>query len=127
MPLLRVLIDREGGVSLDDIAAASGWVAETIDAADPFTTPYTLEVSSPGIDRPLTKAADFDRFVGETVTVKCAPVSGRRATWTGELAGMQGADVVLVCDGERVEVPFESIQKARLKGVVDFGKGRELQ
>jgi ribosome maturation factor RimP len=123
MPVIRVLLDREGGVDLDAIASANGWVAEIIDASDPFQHPYTLEVSSPGIDRPLTKRDDFTRFVGQTISLK-VEATGTRKSWTGELLGMEGDEVVLSVDGERVCIPYETIQKARLRGVVDFGKGR---
>jgi ribosome maturation factor RimP len=124
MPVLRVLLDRDTGLDLDAVAAASEWVTEVIDAAEPFSHPYTLEVSSPGIDRPLTKRDDFTRFAGQTVNLK-VEVAEKRKSWTGELVGMEGDDVVLTVDGEPVTVAFETIQKARLKGVVDFGKGRE--
>jgi ribosome maturation factor RimP len=125
-PVLRVLLDSEGGIDLDAVAAANEWVAAVIDADDPFSHPYTLEVSSPGIDRPLTKRADFERFAGETVTVKAGGPQHRHS-WTGTLVGIRGDEVVLSVDGADVPIAFETIQKARLKGVVDFGKGRGQQ
>jgi ribosome maturation factor RimP len=118
-----VLLDREGGVDIDAIASANTWVSDLLDEADPIKTPYTLEVSSPGIDRPLVKRADFTRFVGETISVKVL-AHEKRKSWTGTLVGLDGDDVVLDVEDERVAIPFETIQKARLKGVVDFGKGR---
>ena len=124
MPVIRVLLDREGGLDLDAIASANAWVTEIMDADDPFQHPYTLEVSSPGIDRPLTKREDFTRFVGQSVSLK-VEVEGKRKSWTGELLGMEGDEVVLDVDGQRTCIAYETIQKARLKGVVDFGKGRE--
>lgn len=124
MPVIRVLLDCDGGIDLDTVAAANAWVSEIVDEADPFNHPYTLEVSSPGVDRPLVRRADFDRFAGQTVTVKTAG-GPTRSSWTGVLVGMQGNDVVLTVDGEDVAVPFDTIHKARLKGEVDFkGKGR---
>ena len=123
-PILRVLLDREDGLDLDAIASASAWVSECLDAQEPFAHPYTLEVSSPGIDRPLTKREDFSRFVGETVSLK-AEAADKRKSWTGVLLGIEGESVALDVDGERTLIPYDSIQKARLKGVVDFGKGRE--
>ncbi len=126
VPVLRVLLDSEDGINLDAVAAANEWVCAAIDAEAPFSQPYTLEVSSPGIDRPLTKRSDFDRFSGETVNVKAGGDQSRHS-WTGTLVGLQGDDVVLTVDEAEVRVPFETIQKARLKGVVDFGKGRGQQ
>ena len=125
MPVIRVLLDREGGVDIDAIASASVWVSEFLDAEDPISGPFTLEVSSPGIDRPLTKRADFDRFKGETITIKVLDSeSERQRSMTGSLIGLEDDDVTLEIDGESIVIPYEKILKARLKGAVDFGKGR---
>ncbi len=91
-----------------------------MDEHDPVPGPYTLEVSSPGIDRPLRTREHFERFAGQTVTVKTKPVYGERNAWTGTLVGVEGDDVVLEVADQQVRVPFQSVQKARLKGVVDF-------
>ena len=123
-PVIRVLLDREGGIDLDAICSANRWVSEAIDEADPMRGPYTLEVSSPGVDRPLRKREDFERFAGETVTVKAKPAGQGARRWTGTLVGLEGDDVVLDVDGETVRVPFDSVQKARLKGVVSFNRER---
>jgi len=122
-PVVRILLDREKGLTLDEVASANYWITQVLDEEDPISTPYTLEVSSPGVDRPLTKPADFVRFAGETVNLK-VQVDEKRKSWTGVLVGMEGDDVLLDVDDERVRVPYETILKARLKGVVDFGKGR---
>ncbi|MBI5230771.1 MAG: ribosome maturation factor RimP [Coriobacteriales bacterium] len=118
-PVIRVLLDREEGIDLEAITAANRWVSELLDAADPIGGPYTLEVSSPGIDRPLRKLSDFDRFAGETVSVKTRGHGGRNA-WTGTLVGTSGEDVLLDVNGEELRVSFGDIAKARIKGVVDF-------
>jgi ribosome maturation factor RimP len=123
-PIIRVLLDREDGLNLDAIAAANGWISEILDAEDPINGAYTLEVSSPGVDRPLVKRADFARFAGENVHVR-AVASEKRRSWHGVLLGMEGDDVVLEVEGERVKIPYETVQKARLKGVVDFGREGE--
>ena len=118
-PVIRVLLDREGGIDLDDITVANRWISSTLDAADPIGGPYMLEVSSPGIDRPLVRLTDFDRFAGQTATVKARQRDGR-GSWTGTIVGTDGEHVVLDVEGEPVRLPFEDITKARLKGVVDF-------
>lgn len=124
MPVIRVLLDREGGVNIDAIASANVWVSELIDSEDPTSGPFTLEVSSPGIDRPLTKPADFERFSGEVVKLKYTE-SEKRTSVTGTLVGIEGDDVTLEVDGQTVIIPFDTILKARLKGAVDFGKGSD--
>lgn len=122
-PVIRVLLDCEGGITLDAVASANEWISELMDAEDPVNGPYTLEISSPGIDRPLVKRADFERFTGQDVHLKVI-ADEKRTSWHGVLLGMEGDDVVLDVEGERVKVPYETVQKARLKGVVDFGKER---
>ncbi|MGV8082641.1 MAG: ribosome maturation factor RimP [Coriobacteriia bacterium] len=124
VPIIRVLLDREGGIDIEALAKANDWIGATFDAENPINGPYTLEVSSPGVDRPLVRRSDFQRFAGETATVS-AMNDGRRVTRTGKLLGIEGDTVLLEADGERHEIPYESIRKARLKGVVDFGKGKE--
>lgn len=120
-PVIRILLDREGGIDIEAIVKANQWLSEFFDEQDPISGPYSLEVSSPGVDRPLRKRSDFARFAGETVSIK-AHARGNRNTWTGVLLGMEGDDVVLECDGERVSIALDDIQKARLKGVLDFNE-----
>jgi ribosome maturation factor RimP len=121
--VIRVLLESEEGTDLDAIGSASRWVSDLFDEADPVSAPYVLEVSSPGIDRPLVKRADFARFAGGAVRMTVFK-EGKRASVNGVLLGIEGDEVVVEVDGDRVCVPYETIQKARLKGVVDFGQGR---
>ncbi|MDR2492824.1 MAG: ribosome maturation factor RimP [Coriobacteriales bacterium] len=127
-PLLRVLLDRPhvpDGPSLDDIASASSWINSCLDALDPVKGAYTLEVSSPGIDRPLRTLEHFKRFVGERAHVATAPQTahGGRAKWTGLLAGVEGTEVLLEVDGAVARLEFSQIRKANLLGAIDFTKG----
>ena len=121
--VIRVLLERNEGTDLDVIGSASRWVSDLLEAADPINGPYVLEVSSPGIDRPLTKRGDYARFAGETVRMTVLR-GEKRASVNGVLVGIEGDDVTVDVDGERVCVPYETIQKARLRGVVDFGNER---
>jgi ribosome maturation factor RimP len=123
-PVIRVLLDREGGIGIDAIISANEWISAALDAETTFSGPYTLEVSSPGIDRPLVRMVDFERFTGETVTV-WSKIDDRRRTRTGRLIGLEHDMVLLEVDGEREAIPYSCIQKARLKRVLDFGQGRE--
>ncbi len=120
-PLIRVFLDRDGGVDLEAIVAANRWIAEALDAQDPVNGPYTLEVSSPGVDRPLTRLTDFKRFEGHVASLKTTPIEGR-ASFTGTIVAVDDDTIMLDVDNESVRIPYRAITKARLKGTVDFGK-----
>ena len=120
-PTIRVYVDHPDGVSFDVLSSSQAWINDIMDAIDPFPGAYTLEVSSPGIDRPLRTAEHFARFAGEQAAVKMAsPVDGR-ASWTGTLAGVEDGSVLLDVDGERVALPLDGIKRAHVKGTIDFG------
>jgi ribosome maturation factor RimP len=111
---LRIFIDREGGVGLDDCERVSREVAAQLDASDPIPSAYTLEVSSPGFDRVLRSGAHFGRFVGQRVFVELKePREGRRR-YTGTLLTVDESGIALQVDRERVVVAFDEIGKARL-------------
>lgn len=119
-PTIRVYIDTPNGVSFDELASTQAWMGDLLDKIDPFPGAYMLEVSSPGIDRPLRTLEHFERFSGQTAVVKTiSPVEGR-SSFTGELAGTEGDDVLLDVEGTRVSLPLQNIKRARLKGVIDF-------
>jgi len=120
-PILRVYLDKDGGIGLDEICEANEWLSALLDSDQPFEVPYTLEVSSPGIDRPLRNPSDFDRFSGSMATLKTRPINGR-TRFTGIIKGLQDDDVVLDVEGELVRIPFSDVHNARLKGEVDFGQ-----
>ena len=119
-PTIRVYIDTEDGVSFDALSSAQAWINEIMDELDPFPGAYTLEVSSPGIDRPLRTLEHFARFAGEQAGVQTSkPIDGR-SRWTGTLAGVEGDLVLIEVDGETFKIPLDSMKRARLKGTVDF-------
>ncbi len=115
--LLRLYIDapgREGGVTLDDCEAVSREVSALMDVHDPIDSHYTLEVSSPGIDRPLFKPAHFARFIGESAKIALEfPQDGRRR-FQGAILAVEGDVVTIEQDGQPVALSCSSIQKARL-------------
>lgn len=121
-PTIRVYIDAENGVSFDELASAQAWINEIMDELDPFPGAYMLEVSSPGIDRPLRTAAHFARFVGEEAAVKMASPVNDRSNFTGIINGVEGENVLLDVEGEQVALPLANMKRARLKGRVDFSK-----
>ena len=124
-PILRVFLDSfEGGISLDQLAEAQEWVDATVEELDPFQNSYMLEVSSPGIDRPLRKRSDYERFAGEKTVIYVKPGEAR-TKYTGISQGLQDDSVVLDIEGEgTVLVPLDRIKKANIIGRIDFG-GRE--
>ena len=112
--LLRLYIDREGGVGLDDCERVSREVSALLDIEDPIAGAYTLEVSSPGFDRVLRTRAHFGRFLGSRVHVELkAPRAGRRR-YTGTLLTVDDGGIALEVDRERVAMTFAEIGKARL-------------
>lgn len=111
---LRIYIEKEGGVQLEDCERVSRQVSAVLDVEDPISTEYTLEVSSPGMDRPLYTLDHFSRFVGEDVNIRLrAPYEGRRR-FKGLLVGVEGDEVVIRCEGEEYLFPIETIDKANV-------------
>jgi ribosome maturation factor RimP len=120
-PVIRVFLDREGGIDLEAICDANEWVDAVVESSAGLTGPYTLEVSSPGVDRPLRKLADFQRFAGERAKIKTVPIEGR-SSFTGTIEGVEGDEILFgLEDGTSVRIPFGSVVKARLKPDVAFG------
>ena len=119
-PTIRVYIDTPQGVSFDELASSQVWISEIVERIDPFPGAYTLEVSSPGIDRPLRTREHFERFAGGKAVLKTVKGEGVRSNWTGILAGVRDDVVLLDVEGSVYELPLENIKKAQLKGVVDF-------
>jgi len=111
---LRVYIDHPDGITVDDCADVSRQVSAVLDVEDPISGAYVLEVSSPGLDRPLVKPADFERFAGLLVKVRTRePVLGRK-NFTGLLTEAAGDNVVVEVDGEPYEISLANIERARL-------------
>jgi ribosome maturation factor RimP len=112
--LLRLYIDREGGVTLDDCQRVSEQVGAFLDVEDPLPSSYVLEVSSPGFDRRLRTLAHFERFSGEQAKVELRDAIDGRRRFTGRLAGVEGSTVLLEVEGELTRLPFGDIAEARL-------------
>jgi ribosome maturation factor RimP len=113
---LRLFIDKEGGVTLDDCSRISRQLSAQLDLEDPIPQRYTLEVSSPGLDRPLFSDRDYERFAGRRIRVTTfAPVGGRRR-FVGLLIGLEeGAVRLTLEDGQDVAIPRDNVAKARLE------------
>ncbi len=112
--LLRIYIDQEGGITVDDCERVSHQVSGVLDVEAPIPGEYVLEVSSPGLDRPLFRKDHYERFTGSQVKIRLArQVEGRR-NFTGFLREVKGDLVVLEEDGKVYNLPLDAIDKARL-------------
>jgi ribosome maturation factor RimP len=130
---LRLFVDKDGGVGIEDCQAASRIVDPILDVADVIEPAYDLEVSSPGLERPLRKPADFERYAGRRVHVKTyGPVAGTatagaagapRKNWTGNLLGFRDGAVEVDVDGVVHRIPHDQIAKAHL----EYDPGADLR
>ena len=111
---LRLYIDKEGGVSIDDCEAVSRAVDPMLDEADPIPDAYTFEVSSAGADRPLKKPEHFQAFLGAEVDVKLYRAVNGQKTRTGLLTGYEDGDVTLSVNGEELTIPKNEVAAVRL-------------
>ena len=112
--MLRIYIDHEEGITVDDCGDVSHQVSAVLDVEDPIRGEYTLEVSSPGLDRPLFTLEHYARFAGHLAEVKAhAPVNGRRK-FKGRINGVEGDEVILDVDGEEFRLAIANIEKAHL-------------
>ena len=112
--VVRVFIDKPDGVGIEDCEAVSRQISAFLDVEDPIPGQYTLEVSTPGLDRKLTKPAHFQRFTGEDVRVKLRfPRDGRR-NFRGELIAADEENIEIEVDGEKYRLPVATIESARL-------------
>ncbi|MDY4280208.1 MAG: ribosome maturation factor RimP [[Pasteurella] mairii] len=111
---VRLYIDKEGGVTVDDCADVSRQVSAILDVEDPIADKYNLEVSSPGLDRPLFTLSQFERFVGEDIAVHLRiPVQDRRK-WQGKLEKIENDMLTLIVDGQPQVLVFGNVQKANV-------------
>ncbi len=121
--ILRLSIDSAAGVNADDCGAVSDAVSPVLDAEDPIERAYTLEVSSPGIDRPVQRHEDFDRFVGYRIKIKLVEGHPRRR-YTGSLAGRDGDEITVTVDGTDHRILLATVERANL--VLDLAQYKEL-
>jgi ribosome maturation factor RimP len=123
--LVRLFVDKPGGIGLDDLQTVSEEVSAILDAEDPIEGAYTLEVSSPGLDRPLKTGADFRRFKGRLAKVSSYELVDGRRHWTGRIVSCEGGYLTLDLGGDATSarIPCDRISHARLE--VEFpARGR---
>jgi ribosome maturation factor RimP len=117
--LLRIYIEGPDGVTVDDCERVSKQISGLLDVEDPIQSQYTLEVSSPGFDRPLFKAEHYRRFVGSIVDVRLNfPFDGRRR-FVGQLTALEDDEVAVRIEDEEYVLPLENVQRARIVPVYE--------
>lgn len=121
-PTVRVYLDREGGIDIEAISAANEWIEVALEGVKQLSDSYTLEVSSPGIERPLRRLVDFERFVGSTADIRTEVPVDRRKRFNGTITGVEGEAVLVDVDGCVYRVPHDAITKAKLRVTIDFGQ-----
>ena len=129
-PVFRVFIDKPGGVTHDDCSDVSTQIGTVLDVEDFIHSAYTLEVSSPGIERGLYKLADYERFAGSFAKLKTRVAIGNQRNFRGRIAGLEGDSVVFEDrTSGRVTISFDSIAKANLEVDVEneFRQARERE
>ena len=110
--VLRLYLDKEGGPTMNDLSRVSREVSDLLDTHDVVDGAYTLEVSSPGINRPLKRPEHFARFVGKRVRVRTLEVVNGRRSFLGQLLEVSADKISLNQDGTRCEIPFVLIEKS---------------
>jgi ribosome maturation factor RimP len=119
--ILRLFIDKDGGITLDDCAGVSRELSELLDVHDFIVENYSLEVSSPGLNRPLKKAADYERYLGRLIKVRTFELlpddeGNRRKTFTGELLGLEDGMVMMrLTEGQTARIPLDKVAKSNLE------------
>lgn len=112
--ILRIYIDQEDGITLEDCTRVSHQVSGVLEVEDPIRGEYALEVSSPGVDRPLFVREHYERFLGERALIKTSlPIDGQRK-FTGHLVQLQDDDLIIDIGGKQVTLSLDQIDKARL-------------
>lgn len=112
--LLRVYLDKEGGINIEDCAEASRHISSILDVEDPISSEYTLEVSSPGLDRTLFTLEQVKAYVGSTVKLRLTENFEGRRNYNGVLKEVVNDELVLVADGNELVFPYELVEKASI-------------
>jgi len=111
---LRIYIDHENGINVDDCAEVSRQVGAVLDVEDPISVVYNLEVSSPGLERPLFKVEHYEQFIGHEVSIVLNMSVGNRRKWKGIIQSIEGETITLVVDKQEEQFALSNISKANL-------------
>lgn len=115
-PTLQIMIERKDreNIVVDDCASVSRAVSEIFDAKDPIAGKYNLEVSSPGLDRPLTALENFERFAGFEAKIETDVEIEKRKRFKGRIVRVDGSDIIFAMDGTEYVIPYDAVAKAKL-------------
>ncbi len=111
---LRIYIDSENGINVDDCAEVSHQVSAVLDVEDPISVAYNLEISSPGLERPLFKAEHYQQFIGHEVSIVLKMAMDNRRKWKGSIQAVEGETITINIDGQNEEFALSNISKANL-------------
>ncbi|QMV13387.1 ribosome maturation factor RimP [Vibrio spartinae] len=111
---LRIYIDHDNGITVDDCAEVSRQVSAVLDVEDPISVAYNLEVSSPGVDRPLFKSEHYEQFIGHEVNIVLKMAVGNRRKWKGIIQSVDGETIVVTVDEQEEPFALSNISKANL-------------
>ncbi|WP_353571875.1 ribosome maturation factor RimP [Candidatus Albibeggiatoa sp. nov. BB20] len=112
--LIRIFIDKSDGITIKDCEAVSHQISGVLDVEDPVQGQYTLEVSSPGLDRPLVTQAHFARFIGHQVQIRLTRPLAERRNFSGTLLRIEDNEIVVLAEQTEYNLPYEQIDKAKL-------------
>lgn len=112
--IFRVYIDHEAGITIDDCSDVSHQLSGVLDVEDPISGNYHLEVSSPGLDRPLFEEAHYDKFAGQEISLKTLFALNGRKKFKGILLGRQEREITMRVDGQEITISLDQVEKARL-------------
>lgn len=119
-PIIRIFIDTPNGVSFNELSSAQEWIGQIIEDMDPFPGAYTLEVSSPGIDRPLRSIEHFADRIGEVCRIRTVePIDGQ-SNFKGIIESVEGSTIAIESDGTISKIDHGNIKKANIVGKVEF-------
>lgn len=110
--VLRLYLDKAGGPTVDDLSRVSRQLSELLDSQDVVSGAYTLEVSSPGINRPLKRPEHFARYIGKRVRIRTRDLIGGRRSFLGILQDVAGESITVAQEGTRYDIPFAAIERS---------------
>ena len=112
--LVKVFIDHEDGITVDNCSDVSHQISGILDVEDPINVAYTLEVSSPGVERPLMKKEHFVKYIGQVIKVRLSWAVNERKNFLGKLTQVENEDITVNVDGELFELPLNAVKRANL-------------